>query len=297
MSHDHGAREPISGWRLLVTMLLNFAIAIAELVGGVLAGSISLVADALHNFSDGVAVVISYGAIRLRRRENSPRLTFGLKRAEILAALINATVLVGISLYLFIEAARRLATPTVVRGDIMTAVAVVGLLANVVGVLLLRSGARNSLNIRSTYLHLVADAASSVGVVLGGIAIYVWNVYWVDPVLTIIIGVVVLKESYAIVSETIHIFMEGAPAYVDLEEIRATVEAVAGVVNIHHVHVWTVGENDVHIQGHLNIDDMMLSEADKLRCVVEKLLRDSFELNHVTLQLECEGCREVGLTA
>ncbi len=297
-AHDHtghGNAEPVSGGRLLATMVLNFVITIAEIAGGLVSGSLSLISDALHNFSDGVSVIISYLAIRLRERAKSERHTFGLKRAEILAAIINASVLLVISVYLFYEAGRRLLHPAPIRGGLMIGVALVGLAANVVGTLLLQRDATRSLNIRSAYLHLLSDAVSSVGVVLGGVAIYFWRIYWVDPVLTILIGLYVLKESFAILTQAIHILMEGAPPDLDLTEIQAAVEAVPGVEDLHHLHVWTVGENDVHLEAHVNIRDMRISEADALRRSLESLLHDTFGIAHTTIQFECGQCLEVGL--
>jgi len=295
MSHAHDHSGEVSGGRLLVTMLLNFVITIAEIVGGLVSGSLSLISDALHNFSDGVSVIISYLAIRLRERAKSERHTFGLKRAEILAAIINASVLLVISVYLFYEAGRRLMHPEPIRGGLMIGVALIGLAANVVGTLLLQRDAARSLNIRSAYLHLLSDAVSSVGVVLGGVAIYFWRIYWVDPVLTILIGLYVLKESFAILTQAIHILMEGAPPDLDLNAIQTAVEAVPGVEDLHHLHVWTVGENDVHLEAHVNIRDMRISEADALRRSLESLLHDTFGIAHTTIQFECGQCLEVGL--
>ena len=173
--HHHQTAAGTSAARLFATMALNFIITIAEVIGGIISGSLSLISDALHNFSDGIAVIISYIAIRLRTHPKSPRFTFGLKRAEILAATINAAVLVGISFYLFYEAWQRFTDPHPIRGGLMIVVATVGLLANTIGTILLKKGAAHSINIRSAYLHLLSDAVSSVGVIIGGAAIYLWD--------------------------------------------------------------------------------------------------------------------------
>lgn len=291
----HNQAPQVSGGRLLATMSLNFVITIAEIVGGIVSGSLSLISDALHNFSDGIAVVITYFAVRLKQRKSSTRHTFGLKRAEILAAIINSAVLLTISVYLFYEAGRRLFQPPEVQGGVMAAVALMGLTANVVGTLLLRRDAAYSLNVRSAYLHLLTDAASSVGVVLGGLAVLLWRAYWVDPILTLLIGLWVLKESFGILSQAIHILMEGAPPGIDLNEVRDAVEALPGVDDIHHIHLWTVGENDVHLDAHLNVRNMLISEGDALRHSIETMLHSSFGINHITIQLECGQCPDVGL--
>lgn len=295
MSQRHNLAPDIATGRLAVTILLNFAITLVEVVGGVLSGSLSLISDALHNFSDGISVIISYLAVRLKLRQNSPRHTFGLKRAEIMAAIINSAVLLVISFYLFYEAFLRLVDPVPVRGGLVVGVALIGLAANLVGTVLLQRDAAHSLNIRSAYLHLLSDAASSAGVLLGGVAMILWRVYWVDPLLTVLIGLYVLKQSYGILSQAIHILMEGAPADVDLNQLKTAVEALPGVDDIHHIHIWTVGENDVHLDAHLNLQDMLISESDRLRQSIESLLHESFGIGHTTIQFECGQCPRVGL--
>lgn len=292
MSHHH---QEISGSRLLITMVLNFVITAAEIIGGILSGSLSLISDALHNFSDGISIIISYVALKLRSKEHSQRHTFGLKRAEIFAAVINSSVLLIISIYLFYEAVVRLINPQIVQGKLMTGVALIGLVANVLGTALLQRDAKHSLNIKSAYLHLLSDAVSSLGVVLGGLAIFFWQVYWIDPILTILIGLYILKESYKILIQAVHILMEGAPPDIDLKALQKAVENIPDVQDIHHIHLWTVGEGDLHLEGHVNIDDMKISESDLLRKKIEEILTRDFGINHITLQFECNQCKRVGL--
>jgi len=295
MDHHHDHTPPASGRRLLLTMLLNFIITIAEIIGGVVSGSLSLISDALHNFSDGISVIISYVAIKLKMRQKSYRHTFGLKRAEIFAAVINSAVLVGISVYLFYESILRFLEPRDVAGGLMTIVASIGLVANVAGTLLLKRDAKYSMNIKSAYLHLLSDAVSSVGVILGGLAIYFWNITWIDPLLTILIGLYIMKESFQILTEAVHILMEGAPPDISFKEIQQAVEALPQVQNIHHVHIWLVGEGDVHFEAHVNVNDMLVSESNALLAEIEKILHERFGIHHVTVQFECNQCPEVGL--
>ncbi len=290
--HRHHHDENISGSKLLITMLLNFTITIVEIIGGIISGSLSLISDALHNFSDGIAVIISYFAIKLKEKPNSYKHTFGFKRAEILAALINSATLLAISFYLFYESIVRLIHPSEVQGGIMTLVASVGLLANVIGTLLLKKGASSSMNIKAAYLHLLSDAVSSVAVILGGIAIYYFNIYWLDPVLTILISAYVLKESYHILTDALHVLMEGTPEGISLEEIKKAVESFDKVINIHHVHVWSVGENDIHLEAHIDIENMLISESDELREKIEKELHDKFKIEHATIQFERGKCKD-----
>ena len=293
MAHKH--THSSTGIRLLITVLLNLFITVAEVIGGIISGSLALISDALHNFSDAISVIISYIAIRLKEKDSSSKHTFGFKRAEILAAVINSSVLVIISIYLFYEAILRFQNPEPIKGVLMTVVASIGLAANIAGTLLLKRDAKTSMNIRSSYFHLLSDAVSSVAVITGGLAIVLWKVYWIDPVLTILISIYITRESFKILSDAIHVLMEGAPPDISIREIQSEVEKLEKVENIHHVHIWTVGENDVHLEAHIDVADMMISKSNILGEQIEALLKTKFGINHITLQFECEQCKDVGL--
>jgi len=294
-SHKHSHSAETSGTRLFITILLNFTITIAEIIGGIISGSLSLISDAMHNFSDGIAVIISYIAIRLNKKPKDYRFTFGYKRAEILAAVFNASVLIGISLYLFFEAYNRFVNPEPIKGSIMIIVASIGLSANIAGTLLLKSGAKENMNIRSAYLHLFSDAISSVGVVIGGVFIYYYQIYWIDPVITVLISLYIVKESWEIVKEAIRILMMGAPDEVSLDKIEEEINKIDGIESIHHVHIWKVNEKDIHFEAHVKVEDMRVSKTELLLEKVEKSLHDKFDINHVTLQFECDRCDTNGL--
>ena len=293
MAHNHSHSS--TGIRLIITVLLNLLITVVEVIGGIISGSLALISDALHNFSDAISVIISYIAIRLKERDSSSKHTFGLKRAEILAAVINSSVLVIISIYLFYEAILRFQNPEPIKGILMTVVASIGLAANIAGTLLLKRDAKKSMNIRSSYFHLLSDAISSVAVIIGGLAITFWNMYWLDPLLTILIAVYITRVSFKILSNAIHVLMEGAPPDISITEIQSEVEKLEKVENIHHVHIWTVGENDVHLEAHIDVADMMISKSNLLGEQIEALLKTRFGINHITLQFECEQCKDVGL--
>lgn len=293
MAHNHSHSS--TGIRLIITVLLNLLITVVEVIGGIISGSLALISDALHNFSDAISVIISYIAIRLKERDSSSKHTFGLKRAEILAAVINSSVLVIISIYLFYEAILRFQNPEPIKGILMTVVASIGLAANIAGTLLLKRDAKKSMNIRSSYFHLLSDAISSVAVIIGGLAITFWNMYWLDPLLTILIAVYITRVSFKILSNAIHVLMEGAPPDISITEIQSEVEKLEKVENIHHVHIWTVGENDVHLEAHIDVADMMISKSNLLGEQIEALLKAKFGINHITLQFECEQCKDVGL--
>ncbi len=300
MSHNHNHNHnnltsKTSGIRLLITMLLNFIISIAELIGGIISGSLSLISDALHNFSDGIAIIISYFAIKLNEKPTSQNFTFGFKRAEIIAAVFNASVLIGISIYLFIESYNRFLNPIPIEGNLMIIVASIGLFANIIGTLLLKSGAKDNLNIKSAYFHLLSDAISSVAVIIGGIFIHFYNIYWIDPLLTILISLYIIKESYSIVKEATLVLMMAAPENISITEIEKSILQLDEIKNIHHVHLWRVNDKDVHFEAHVLVDDIFVSKTDSIIEKIEKLLHNKFEICHVTLQFECNKCEQTDL--
>ncbi len=284
--HAHNHEVPESGGRLAIVILLNFTITVAEVIGGLISGSLSLLSDALHNFSDGVAVIIAWIAIRLNRRPRDDHYTFGMKRAEVLAAVVNAGALVAISLWLFVEAWERFRHPVPIAGGVMTGVATIGLVANVLGTWLLHRGSKENMNLRAAYLHLFSDAVSSIGVILGGLAITLLGITWVDPLLTLLIGLYVLKESLQILWRSLGFFMLAAPPGVSLEAVRGALLETPGVAGVHHLHLWQVAEHDIHFEAHISVADQPLSQTTSLRSRIEKRLQEHFGINHVTLQIE-----------
>jgi cobalt-zinc-cadmium efflux system protein len=289
--HDHHHIDSAASTvRLFITMMLNFLITVVEVIGGLLSGSLSLISDALHNFSDGIAIIISYIAIRLGKHPQTFKYTFGLKRAEILAAAFNAGTLIAICIYLFKESYERFVSPQHIQGGLMITVASIGLIANVVGTLLLKKGSKDNINIRSAYLHLLGDAISSVAVIIGGICIQLFRMYWVDPLLTVLISVYILKKSIEIVKESINVLMMGAPESISIENIQKELEEIPGIKNIHHVHIWRLGEHDIHFEAHIDADDMLVSQTTSLYLSVEEKLKHNHGITHITLQFETDKC-------
>lgn len=288
-SHSHSHVEDISGKRLFWVIVLNLAITTSEVVGGIISGSLSLISDALHNLSDAVAVVISYIAIQLGKKSSSLKHTFGLKRAEILAALLNSAVLVGVSIYLFYEAVKRFYHPEPIMGGAMLVIAVIGLLGNVISIFLLESGSKDNINIKSAYMHMLSDAISSVAVIIGALGIIYFKIYWIDPVLTILIGIYVFKESFGILKRAVHILMEGAPIDISLDEIKMKLESIEDIQNVHHIHLWQVGEKEIHIEMHADVNDMMVSKTEGIREKIELLLK-GYGITHITVQFETDCC-------
>lgn len=290
-SHSHDISS-IKGINLILVVLLNFIITVAEVIGGIYSGSLSLLSDALHNFSDGIAIVISYIAIKIAGKEKDEQKTFGYKRTTILAALLNSLVLIAISIFLFKEAYIKFVHPQPINGTVVIWVALLGLIANFIGVLLLQKGSQGDMNIKSSYLHLLSDALSSLGVVIGGIIIYYFNIYWIDPLLTVLIGLYVMKESFEIVKKSINILMQGVPEEIDVVAIAQDLEKIDGIENVHHVHVWSLDESNINFEAHVNIKDMLVSETKEMMEQIEhKLLH--FGITHTTIQFGYNCCNSV----
>lgn len=299
MAHSHSGHSPAEHAEqdLLVTMLLNFLITAVEVIGGIVSGSLSLLSDALHNFSDGIAIIVSYIAIRLSKRPRTLKHTFGLKRAEILAAIINASTLIIISFFLIEEAIGRFATPTRITGSLMLIVASVGLVANVIGTLLLKRGSKGNINIRAAYFHLLSDAFSSLAVIIGAAFIMAYNITWIDPALTILISLYILKETYSIVKEAVDVIMMSVPPEIDLNGLQKALESVHGVKNIHHVHLWKMNDSDIHFEAHVEVEDMAVSRTEAIRAEIEERLHSTHGINHTTLQFECDTCASKGIVS
>jgi cobalt-zinc-cadmium efflux system protein len=280
---------------LIIAMLLNFLITVVEIAGGIFSGSLSLLSDAIHNFSDGVAIIVSYVAIQLSKRPRTLKYTFGLKRAELLAAVINASTLVAISFFLIKEAIERVSNPTPITGNLMLVVAVVGLIANVIGTVLLKRGSRDNLNIRAAYVHLLGDAVSSLAVIIGAVCIMVFNIVWIDPALTILISLYIIKETYDIVKQSVDVIMMSSPSEIDINDLQRAVEAVPGVRNIHHIHIWKLSDTDIHFEAHVDVDDMAVSQTTVVQRQIENILHQGSRITHTTLQFECDVCATKGL--
>ena len=290
--HEHHHLTKNISLRLGAVLVLNLVITAVELVGGIISGSLALISDALHNFSDATAVGISYMSIKIGERTRDLERTFGYRRAEIIGAVINSTVLLVIVAYLFYEAYRRFLTPSPIRGGVMFTVALVGLAANSFAVVLLHTERGKSLNIRAAYLHLLADAISSLGVIAAGLMIYFYGIYWLDPLLTVVIALYVAWEALDILREATNVVMQGTPPELELEEIKQRLIALEKVLDVHHTHLWSLTTRDAFFEAHVKVEDMPISESEKITRKIESILAEEFDINHVTLQYEHNSCEE-----
>ncbi len=274
--------------RLLLTILLNIIITVSQIIGGIISGSMALLSDAMHNFSDVISLVISYIANRLaNEKEQTIDKTFGYKRAEIVAALINATILIVLSFVMIYEAFHRFNHPKIITGNWIIYLSILSILLNILGVMILKSGAQNNLNIKSTYVNLLSDVFTSFIVLIGGLFIKYYHWYFIDPFLSLIIAGYLLYISWDILKESMQIIMQFAPKDIDISEVEKAILKLPSVKNMHHVHLWQLNDNDLRLEAHIEFNkDIRLSEFDEICERIEKLLQKKFHINHTYIQPE-----------
>ncbi|HEU0012298.1 MAG TPA: cation diffusion facilitator family transporter [Longimicrobium sp.] len=284
-SHAHGAAR--NRRRLAVTLALAAVYLVAEVVGGLLANSLALLADAGHMLSDVGALALSLFAMWVAQRPATPRRTFGWHRTEILAALVNGATLIAISLFIFVEAAQRFRRPEPVAGSTVMWIALGGLAVNVAGLFILHGGKDDSLNVRGAWLHLLTDALGSVGAIAGGVLVWAFGWYWADPAASVAIGVLVIYSSWHLLRESIQVLLEGTPAHIDLEAVRAAMLEVEGVEGVHDLHVWTITSGMESMSAHVVVDDPAARRASaEILADLHAVLHERFGLHHLTIQIE-----------
>ncbi len=277
---------------LRVSLGLTLGYIALTLVAGLKAHSLALLSEAGHNLSDFLALLLSFVAVYFESRPATHRKTFGYQRAGVLAAFINAATLIVIAVLIGLEAIHRLAQPVIVQPRLMMIVAAVGVLMNGVIAALLWKVAHD-VNLRSAFIHMAGDTLSTAAVIVGGFGIQLTGMNWIDPVLSLLIAALILWSSIGIVRETLNILLEGAPRGVAIDEIRARMQTVTGVLNVHDLHVWSLGSNSHALSCHVTIDDIPPSESREILSVINQLLRDEFQIFHTTVQFEHVGCQEL----
>src|SRR5271165_6031756 len=277
---------------LRISLAVTLAYIVLLVIAGLRAHSLALLSEAGHNFTDFVALLLSWGAVYLQSRPPSARKTFGYHRAGVLAAFVNGITLVLISFYIWYEAFKRLHEPVNVNPGIMMWVAAAGVVMNGAIALLLMRGHRD-INLRSALLHEIGDTLSTAAVIAGGIAIQLTGLHWIDPALSLGIGVMILWSSIGIVRETLNILLEGTPRGMDLERIVQSILAVPGVCSVHDLHVWSIGSDTHSLSCHVGIEDMPASESATILTAIRAELGEHFQIHHTTIQFELNVC-EVG---
>jgi len=291
--HDHHHHRQAGQKGLFITLVLTGLVMLAEFVGGWLSGSLALLSDAGHMLTDVLAIGLSLLAMRFALQPATEKKTYGFYRLEILAALANGVTLILLSGYIFYEAWQRFRSPAEIRSGLMIVVALVGLAANVIGFFVLRSSSRHSLNVRGAFLHVIGDMLSSIAVVLGGIMIKFTGLYIVDPILSVLIGLIILKGAYDLVRESVDILLEATPAGIEGEAIEKALKDIPGVRAVHHMHVWSLSSGIHALSAHVQIDDQMTSQSDGLLAEIREMLEHEFGILHTTIQFECTECNGV----
>jgi len=286
--HDHGARGANS--RALTTALaLTGGFMVAEIIGGILTGSLALLADAAHMFTDTMGLAIALAAIRIGQRPADSRRTFGYQRFEILAAAFNALLLFGVGFYILCEGYERFFAPIEVQSLSMMGIAAVGLVVNLLSMRVLTAGKDRSLNIKGAYLEVWSDMLGSLGVIVAGIAIYLTGWTWIDPIVAVAIGLWVLPRTWTLLRDTTNVLLEGVPSGIDFDKLPAAIEASPGVAGLHDLHVWALTSDVPSLSAHVVLRSG--ATADPTRKAVVDLLRSEFGISHATIQTEDEDCR------
>ena len=287
--------EDASGPRLLMTLALNFIIPVAQVVGGIISNSVALISDAMHNFSDFTAVLISYVAYRIGQKGVSAKNTFGYQRAEVLAALINGAILVGASIFIVYEAAIRFRHPEPVIGQIVMILAGVGILGNGFSAWLLYRDSKHSLNIRGAFLHMLGDMLTSVVVLISGVILIFKPWYWLDPLLSLLIVVFILKNCWGIIQEATTVLMNATPKGINIQKIKDFLENIPEVCAVHYLHAWNVSSSSIAFSCHVEVDDQAVSQTEVLAEKIRHELYHRFGIDHPILQFETVRCGNGGL--
>ena len=276
--------------RLALSLVITLVFVFIEIAAGLFSNSLALLTDAAHNFTDVLALALSWWALRLTSQPANHEKTYGYHRAGILAALANSTTLVVIALGIFYEAYQRFLNPPEVQADVLIGVGVIAVVINVVTALLVRRSAEHDLNIRSAFLHLMGDVLSTIGAVIAGIIIHYTNWNWLDPLVSVLIGVLILWSAWSIVREAIDILMEGTPTDIDMDSMVQDITSLDGVRGVHDLHVWSITQTMRTLSAHLVTDDMSISTGALIQAQVSEVLEKGYGISHATLQLECQDC-------
>lgn len=295
MSHDHHHHhhhhhhvDPEAGdARLIGAIAVNMALTVAQVLGGIFSGSLAMIADALHNFSDAISLVIAAVARRIARRPASADMPFGYARAEVVAALVNYTTLIVIGLYLVMEAILRFLSPEPVQGWLVVIIAALALAVDLITALLTWSMSKDSVNIRAAFLHNVSDALGSVAVIVAGTVILLFGWTWVDPLVTLLIAGYILWMAFAEIGGVIHILMLGSPPELAPREVLEEAARIDGVAGLHKAHLWQIDERNAALQAHLVVREGAWAQADTIKAAVKERMKARFGIAHVVLEMEC----------
>lgn len=286
-SHVHIKKHEVKASNLVFSIILNLVITIAQIVGGIISGSLALISDALHNFSDVLSLVFSLVAHKLSRRKASIDQTFGYKRAELIAAFVNAATLVIVAFILIYGAIERFFNPHPIQSGLVIWLALLGIVVNGLSVIFLKKDADHNLNMKSAYLHLLTDMMASVAVLVGGLLMKFYGWFWVDSLMTILIAIYLIVVGIDLLKKSTKMLMLFTPEHIDIKEIVREVHKIKGIGKLHHIHVWHLNEEELHLEAHLDCaEDIKMSEFNDLLHEVEMVLFNKFGINHINIQPE-----------
>jgi cobalt-zinc-cadmium efflux system protein len=289
-NHQHSHKQ-LKGSNLFISILLNILITVAQVIGGLVSGSLALLSDALHNFTDVISLIVSYIATVLSKKSASLHKTFGYKRAEILAAFVNASTLIIIAVLLIKEAVTRFQHPHEIKSGLVIWLSLLGIIVNGLSVLLLKKDSERNMNMRSAYLHLLTDMLASVAVLIGGLLMKFYEIYWIDSVLTLVIALYLVWVGFDLLKDSFHVLMLFAPENIPIQDIVKEVQKLEQIKNVHHVHVWQLNEDETHFEAHVDFNEnITLSQFDEVLNEIEELLFHKFNINHVNIQPEYGKC-------
>jgi len=288
--HEHVPNGRDATRPLVLAFTITTCFAVFELVGGWLSGSLALLSDSGHMFTDSLALALSLGASIIAVRVSTDRHSFGFYRVEILVALLNGFVLVVVSGFILYEAVQRYENPEDIDAPLMLGVAIVGLMANIIGVSVLKGHDHHNLNVKSAMLHIMGDLLSSVGVIVAGLLIFFYNIKIADPAISVVIGLIIMWGAFRVIRESLNILLEAAPEHVNADDVRSGLGKLGGVIDVHDVHMWTISSGVHAISAHVVVDDRLVSACSGIVQECEELLRHDFGFSHVTIQLEATTC-------
>ncbi len=281
--HNHGK---LKGRNLFISVALNLGISIAQVIGGILSGSMALLSDALHNFSDVLSLIITFITYKLAAKKNTKKHTFGYQRGEILAAFVNSVTLLLIAAFLGYEAVNRIIHPRTIDSIIVIWLAVASIIVNGSSVLLIHSGAKESINIKSAYLHLFTDLLTSIAVLAGGLLMKYLDLFWVDGLITLLIALYLIYSSWSLFIESINIIMLFTPGNIDIEQLTGQIESIEGIKNLHHLHLWQLTDNKINMEAHIDLDkDQPISVFEIQLAHIQEIAHQT-GIDHVTIQPE-----------
>jgi len=290
-SHTHlndAARQTTA--RLSLSLVLTLGFVILEAAAGLFANSLALLTDAAHNLTDVIALGLTWFAIRLTAQPANAQKTYGYHRAGILVALLNSTTLVLISLGIFYEAYRRFSNPPEVQSGILIGVGLIAVVINLVTALLVRRGSQTDLNLRSAFVHLMGDVLSTIGAVIAGVIIYFTDANWLDPLVSVLIGFLILYNAWGILRDAIDILLEATPRDINIKKMVTDIIQVEGVLGIHDIHVWSLTQSLRTMSAHILTDDLHISAGAQIQRQISEMVLRRYNIAHATLQLECVDC-------